>query len=406
MGKQAMQDSDIIRISRQLSDQAIKGADFSELVAEFCRQCNAVGLLISYALALIDTLHPDFEGNAFEWLDTEPDADKVTEYRFTNEGQARETWEASVFHHLIVTGEDEIRRTFAKGAPADFFRLDELRDEGHTDYVAMMHRFTPDGSIGQMDCFYSAWTTRQPDGFSDADLAALRQLLPTLALAVKSVSSLGIVRTLAYVYLGHDAGAKVVSGQIIRGAVESIDAVIWYSDLKNFTGISDQADADQIIPFLNDYAGLVIDAIHRHGGSVLKLMGDGVLAIFKSEDMRAACSLAMGAGADMRRELGVLNERRGTEDEPTTGIYLGLHIGKVFYGNIGSRDRLDFTVVGPAVNEASRIAALCRSIGHDTVVSDDFAAACHDELRARLVSLGEFSLRGVQDPKQLFTVPD
>jgi adenylate cyclase len=267
-----------------------------------------------------------------------------------------------------------------------------------------MHRFTPAGSIGQMDCLYSAWTTRKPDGFDDEDLAALRQLLPTLALAAKSVSSLGIVKTLANTYLGHDAGAKVVSGQIIRGAVESIDAVIWYSDLKNFTGISDQAEADQIIPFLNDYAGLVIDAIHRHGGSVLKLMGDGVLAIFKSPDMQSACSLAMTAGADMRRELDILNERRAAQDQPTTGIYLGLHVGRVFYGNIGSRDRLDFTVVGPAVNETSRIAALCRSTGHDTIVSDDFAAACFDDLRAKLVSLGEFSLRGVQDPKQLFTI--
>jgi adenylate cyclase len=268
----------------------------------------------------------------------------------------------------------------------------------------MIHRFTPGGSIGEMDGLYSAWTTRDPDGFSDEDLAALRQLLPTLALAVKSISSLGIVRTLADVYLGHDAGAKVVSGQIIRGAVESIDAVIWYSDLKNFTGISDQADADQIIPFLNDYAGMIIDAIHRHGGSVLKLMGDGVLAIFRSADMRAACNLAMDAGADMRRGLIGLNDARDMRGEPTTGIYLGLHIGQVFYGNIGSRDRLDFTVVGPAVNEASRIAALCRSVGHDTVVSDDFAAACFDDRRAALTSLGEFSLRGVQDSKQLFAV--
>jgi adenylate cyclase len=399
-----MLDKDIIRISRRLADDGNKGEDFSELVAEFCRQCNAAGLEISYALALIDTLHPDFEGSAFEWSDSEPHADRVTEYRFTNEGHAKETWEASVFHHLIETGQDEAHLAFAKGAPTDFYRTDELRDEGHTDYLAMMHRFTPGGSIGQMDCFYSAWTTRKPDGFSDEDLAALRQLLPTLALAVKSVCSLGIVRTLANVYLGQDAGAKVVSGQIIRGAVESIDAVIWYSDLKNFTGISDQADADQIIPFLNDYAGLVIDAIHRQGGSVLKLMGDGVLAIFKSADMRSACSRAMDAGADMRRELALLNERRDLKGEPTTGIYLGLHIGRVFYGNIGSLDRLDFTVVGPAVNEASRIAAMCRSIGHDAVVSDDFAAACHEDRRAKLVPLGEFSLRGVQDPKQLFTV--
>jgi adenylate cyclase len=399
-----MQDRDIIEISSWLSDEGLRGSTFNSLVAEFCRRCNAAGLPIAYALVLIDTLHPDFEGNAFEWDSAEPDADRLTSYQFTSEGQAKETWEASIFHRMLTTGESEVRLAFGRGAPADFFRLDVLRDQGHTDYVAMIHRFTPSGSVGQMDCLFSHWTTRSPDGFSDNDLRDLRILLPALALAVKSVSTLGIIRTLANVYLGRDAGEKVVSGQIIRGAVESIDAVIWYSDLKNFTGISDQAEAHQIIPFLNDYAGLVLDAIHRHGGSVLKLMGDGVLAIFKAADMADACDFAMNAGADMRRELTVLNEKRSANGEPTTGIYLGLHVGRVFYGNIGSRDRLDFTVVGPAVNETSRIAALCRSVGHDILLSDDFADACVAYRREKLVALGEFSLRGVEEPKRLFTV--
>lgn len=399
-----MHDKDLISISHWLSEQGLKGTSFNALVAEFCRRCNAAGLPVSYALVLIDTLHPDFEGNAFEWDSAEPDADRLTSYQFTSEGHARETWEASIFHHMLTSGEAERRLAFGKGAPADFFRLDVLRDQGNTDYVAMIHRFTQTGSIGQMDCLFSHWTTRRPEGFTEDDLDDLRNLLPTLALAVKSVSTLGIVRTLANVYLGRDAGEKVVSGQIIRGAVESIDAVIWYSDLKNFTGISDQAEAHQIIPFLNDYAGLVLDAIHRHGGSVLKLMGDGVLAIFKAADMADACDCAMNAGADMRRELAILNDRRERSGEPTTGIYLGLHVGRVFYGNIGSRDRLDFTVVGPAVNETSRIAALCRSSGHDTLLSDDFADACVAPRRQKLVALGEFSLRGVEEPKRLFTV--
>jgi adenylate cyclase len=399
-----MQDKDIISISQWLSDQGLKGTTVNALVAEFCRRCNAAGLPISYALVLIDTLHPDFEGNALEWDATEPDADRLTSYQFTSEGHAKETWEASIFYHMLTSGESERRLAFAKGEPADFFRLDILRDQGHSDYVALLHRFTQSGSIGQMDCLFSHWTTRRPEGFSDEDLRDLRILLPTLALAVKSVSTLSIIRTLANVYLGRDAGDKVVNGQIIRGAVESIDAVIWYSDLKNFTSISDQAEPSQIIPFLNDYAGLILDAIHRHGGSVLKLMGDGVLAIFTAADMADACDFAMNAGADMRHELGILNGKREAGGEPTTGIYLGLHVGRVFYGNIGSRDRLDFTVVGPAVNEASRIAALCRSIGHDTLLSDDFAAACVAHRREKLAALGEFSLRGVEEPKRLFTV--
>jgi adenylate cyclase len=176
------------------------------------------------------------------------------------------------------------------------------------------------------------------------------------------------------VYLGHDAGERVLSGRISRGVAERINAVIWYSDLRGYTKITDTAPPDEIIPLLNDYAAAVIAAVRTAGGEVLKLIGDGVLAIFRADDATQACRCALRAEASLRSGTKAVNERRAADNHPDTSVYLGLHIGEVFYGNIGSEDRLDFTVVGP-VNEASRIGAMCRSVDRSVVLSSEFAAA-------------------------------
>ena len=147
-----------------------------------------------------------------------------------------------------------------------------------------VHRFKDDGTIGEMDSFYSAWSTRHPDGFSDTDIAALRRLVPALGLAVKSAALARISSTLVDVYLGRDAGQRVLSGRIQRGVADRIDAVLWFSDLRSFTTITDTARPDEVIPLLNDYADAVITAIHEAGGDVLKLIGDGTLAIFRADD--------------------------------------------------------------------------------------------------------------------------
>lgn len=398
-----IEQSRLQEIAFWLSQQGYEGTPEEELLSGFCEKCNAIGVSISSALILMDTLHPDFEGHAFQW-DSRDEFKSSSVYDFTDEGTAREDWESSVFFHLIRENAQEIRRRLHLNEEANFYKLDELRNAGHTDYIAAIHRFTERGSIGEMSAFYSRWLTRHPEGFHDDELAALRMLLPTLALAVKTACCMRIIGTITDVYLGRDAGRKVMSGTITRGEVERIDAVLWFSDLRDFTGISDRAEPDQIIPFLNDYAGLVIDAVHAHGGSVLKLIGDGVLAIFRSGDQRDDCAAALAAEMTMRTNLSVLNNRRRLEGLPTTDVYLGLHVGEVFYGNIGSRNRLDFTVVGPAVNMVSRIEGLCGSVDRDTVMSKDFAAMCPAEMRNLMVSIGRYALRGFARAHELFTI--
>jgi adenylate cyclase len=180
--------------------------------------------------------------------------------------------------------------------------------------------------------------------------------------------------------------------------------VLWYSDLRGFTRISDAAPPEQVIPLLNDYADAIISSIHEQGGDVLKLIGDGTLAIFTAGDPGGACGAALAAEALARRRVAALNQRQSADGMPVTEVYLGLHTGTVFYGNVGSRDRLDFTVIGPAVNEVSRIAAMCRSAECDVLMSSAFVAAAEATDRGRMVSAGRFALRGVATPQHLYTL--
>jgi adenylate cyclase len=252
-----------------------------------------------------------------------------------------------------------------------------------------------------MDGLYSSWATAAEDGFTDLQMALLKRSTPYLALAIKSVSLTRMTGTLLRTYLGRDAGQRVLNGRIVRGATDRLDAVVWFSDLRGFTRITDTAP-EQVIPLLNDYFDAIVSAIHEHGGDVLKLIGDGTLAIFTAEDRAQACRSALSAAIAARAGIVELNARRVSHGKPVTEMYLGLHVGKVLYGNVGSRERLDFTVVGPAVNEASRIAAMCRSVDQTLLVSSAFAGV--GDIRQRLVSVGRYALRGVAHPQELFTL--
>lgn len=394
------------KIARWVTEAGLAGAAEQELLHGFCNRLVAAGLRVARVSMVIDTLHPVYEGRAFRWRrEDQANVEPVVTYGRTNvEGPAAENWRRSTYYHLLQTGEDMLRRRIGPGYAADFSILNELASEGQTDYLALIHRFTTDGTIGEMDCIYSSWSTNAESGFANEELNLLRELAPSLALAMKSASLARIAETLVETYLGRDAGRRVLSGRITRGVTDRIQAVLWFSDLHGFTHITETADPEQIIPFLNDYSEAIISSIHEAGGDVLKLIGDGTLAIFKSDDPDEACRCALVAEELMRSKIHSLNQERASRALPVTEAYLGLHIGDVFYGNIGSQDRLDFTVVGPAVNEVSRIAALCRSVERDVLMSSAFFSAASETDRAQLVSVGRYALRGVNRPQELFTL--
>jgi adenylate cyclase len=397
-----VKEADIDRISAEIIRRGLAGHSEIELMQKFCADCVAAGVDLAIAAAVIDTLHPIHEGRAFHWRADGAVEQDVSEYSATT--YSEENWRKSVFYHLLHHGGDELRRRIDDKAARDFVYLDKLDEQGQTDYVAFLQRFDREGVIGEMDCIYTQWSTARPGGFADADLAALRRLVPLLALALKSASLARVAETLAEVYLGRDAGQRVLQGRIVRGVADRINAVLWYSDLKDFTTLTDTSAPDEVIPLLNDYADAVISAIHDKGGDVLKLIGDGVLAIFGGAEPGETCRRALLAEAKMRKRLVELSARRREAGRPVAQVNLGLHIGDVFYGNIGSKTRLDFTVIGPTVNEVSRIVALCRSVDRNILLSSDFVAATPEPERSRLVSVGRFALRGVSRAQDLYTI--
>ncbi|HEX3066000.1 MAG TPA: adenylate/guanylate cyclase domain-containing protein [Dongiaceae bacterium] len=397
-----MNDTQFAELSRWITEAGLAGRSEIAMLDGFCGRLQAAGMPLAFAVVIADTLHPVHEGHAIRWYRDKPET-TIVEYGPSNEGQAAENWRRSIFYRLFDTNEPFIRRRLTDEAEAEFPGLKANREEGMTDYVAIMNRFAAEGVIGEADCIFSAWTTDKPEGFSDADLVDLQRLAPFLAIAVKCATLAGIAQTLVQTYLGRDAGARVLAGRIGRGVGEKIDAVLWFSDLRGYTRISDTAEPEQIIPLLNDYAEAIISAVTEQGGDVLKLIGDGVLAIFRASDRQQACRSAIAAAAGTRTAMLALNEERAAQGLPTTHIYLGLHVGEVLFGNIGSKNRLDFTVVGPAVNEVSRIAALCRSVEQKVLISSAFAAALGAS-GPRLASVGRFALRGVSQAQDLYTI--
>ena len=395
-----MNDAQISELATWVTEAGLAGRDETATLTGFCERAVELGLPIARATVLADTLHPVYEGRAFRW-NRDKGTTVLTEYGRSEDDVGR--WQRSPFYRLEESGEPILRRRLTAESQREFPIFPELLAGGMTDYVAMVNRFAPERTIGKMDGVYSSWATDLPSGFCDSDVADLSRLVPFLALTVKTGALAGIAATLVQTYLGRDAGRRVLAVRIARGVVYRIEAVLWFSDLRGFTRISDTSAPEAIIPLLNNYADAIIAAIHDQGGDVLKLMGDGILAIFTAEDRSRACNAALAAAETARLNLGRLNRQRSEKNLPTAEMYLGLHIGEVFYGNIGSKERLDFTVVGVAVNEVSRIASLCRSVDQPVLVSFAFASAA-GESRNRLVSVGRYALRGVSRPQELFTV--
>ena len=396
-----------LRLMNWLAHQGLTGLPENDLLRGFCQRCRAEGLELSRGLVFIDTVHPIFEGRGFRWNDTETNESDAFEYGSTSSGDAAQNWRRTVFYHLLERGHNEIGIDLADCDKLDFSMIDEIAAKGHKHFIAFVHPFGEAGTMGEMDCFYSYWTTRRDEGFGEQGIAALRDLVPVLGLAIKSHAHAEVARTLGRVYLGRDASEQVLRGRISRGVTEKIKAVLWFSDVRGSTAISESLSPDEIIPFLNDYAQASIDAIHDSGGEVLKLIGDGVLAIFTHENVAVAKRAALRAEHQFRRNLRALNVRRAAEGRPTTSAYVGLHIGHVLYGNIGSEDRLDFTVVGPAVNEVSRIASMCSSVDRELLMSSAFGNGLDAVGRKYLVSTGRFVLRGISGAQDLYTLdPD
>ncbi len=284
-------------------------------------------------------------------------------------------------------------RLTAPAAEREFPILTELRRTGMTDYVVLPVPFS-DGTNKAL----SLATTRD-GGFSDGELTLFTAMTPAVASILEIQALRRMARTLLDTYVGRQSGGRVLAGQIRRGMGETIRAVIWLSDLRGFTSLSESLPRDDLIELLNQYFGPMCDAVEANGGEVLKFIGDAMLAIFPVEDdVIAAGRHALGAVRVAKAAVNRENERRASDGKPRIHYGLALHVGDVMYGNIGGEARLDFTVIGPAVNLTSRIESMCKNLDRSPLLSAEFARLSGVEAEC----LGEFELKGVAEKQLIY----
>ena len=396
-----MDQQEIGEVVDWLVQLGLDGLDEAEMVASFCRKMRSLGIELEQVAVFLDTLHPALEAKGYYW-DVHDEAGTAQRdfLRLQAEDNLHQ-WRSSPFHYMLENGLGELRVLLSDGEEQPFDILNDLRLAGHSDYFVQVHRLGNGNIIGDVDNLFSRWSTKRTGGFSEADLACLRRTVPALALAIKSAALRRIAGSLAEVYLGRDAASRVLHGRIERGKVDSIQTVLWFSDMRNYTSLSEKLHGSDLIAMLGGYAEAVISAVHGAGGDVLKLIGDGTLAIFNDTDPQQAASASLKAWHDLAQRVETLNLQRQEKGLATTTVHVGLHVGEVFYGNIGSDERLDFTVIGPAVNEASRIVATSRKLNRPLLISQELFELLTAKEAATFEDLGSSRLRGVQRKKRL-----
>ena len=398
-----------------LVERGMRGLPLAEQIAGFCQRIHEAGFPAKRIQMGMNTLHPRYGSHTFVWR---PGAEAVEHRPRERAVMGQEIYLKSPVHLMRSRGITSLRRRLDGEDTDDFPIFRELCAEGLTDYAAQVVPYDPaqleaiarqvaapgpqqDTDQALEGIFFSCATDR-PEGFDEQQLGQVFRALPFLALALKSRLTYDVAGTVIETYLGRDAGHRVLTGAIERGSAEAIRAVIWFSDLRGFTSLADSLPRNALVEALDDYLEAMARPVHDYGGQILKFMGDGLLATFDltGRDEAAVCGDALKAAAELRGALPAFNQTREAAGKPVMDFGLALHLGEVLYGNIGASDRLDFTVIGPAVNEASRIQALCRPLERNVLVSSTFREAASSGLE----SLGFHALRGVREPQELFTL--
>jgi len=376
-------------VMRWLMTDARKRTDPCDFIEAFAGELRAAGVDVSRISTGVPILHPQIFSFSGLWL-----LGKGTTERLYRAGP----------DDVAVMAKSPIRIAYEGGGPVhcdltappqegEFAILADLRRDGLTDYIVYSVPFA-DGSHKAL-----SFATKRDGGFNRDELALFEAMIPAVAFNLEVQALRRTARTLLDTYVGRQSGGRVLEGQIRRGAGETIRAVIWLCDLRGFTNLSEMLPRDALIDLLNSYFGPMCDAVAAQGGEILKFIGDAMLAIFPIEvDAARTCAAALRAAELAQSALAKENQRRQGSGLPQIDYGLALHIGDVMYGNIGSDTRLDFTVIGPAVNLTARIESLCRQLGRPLLLSSDFAKACG----ISAVSLGSFPLKGIGADQEIF----
>lgn len=359
---------------------------------DMCDRLNQAGIPVSRGTLHFRILHPQWLGARILWQRGMKEADIQT-FGYGIEDSDR--YRNSPVNELH-SGAKMVRQRLEPEASANappYPLYDELRTEGHTDYIAWPLEHT----LGKNHII--TFGSDRPGGFSDDDIAALADLLPAFALVSEIRLKNRLARTLLETYVGPHASEQILAGATTRGSGVTVGAAIVICDLRDFTGISDMWPRDDVIELLNGYFDAMAEPIERHGGEILKFMGDGLLAIFPLSSTHA-CGDLLAAIREAQAAMAALNEENVQKGHQPLGYGIGVHVGDVMYGNIGSRSRLDFTVIGPTVNIASRLESLTKEIKRPVLLSQAFVemAGC----QTKLENLGSHTLRGLSEPIGVF----
>ena len=384
-------------IARWLLDHGGAAWQDETLFMSLCQKLQKVGLNLHMASLILGDAHPQVRGRAMRWR---PGAElEVVDFPYQRE-ESQEYLRSPI--KVIHDGAQAVRQRLDRAnAPFDHEIFDDLAAEGATDYVAMALPFT-DGSR-----HFVSWVSARDGGFSTGDLALLDRLMPMIALRIELAHSRRLTKTLLRTYLGTYAAERIESGQIRRSEGETMKAIIVFADLRSFTRMTDTLSPSDLIDVLGTYYEAVTEPLAYFGGDINKLIGDGLLALFPIPEEAAPGRLdriACGAITGVKHAIERLANIPPTElpvglDMLNAGF--GVHVGDVTFGNVGSRDRLDFTVIGPAVNEASRVQILTKNLERPLLTTAAFAEL---QCSVELESLGSHVLRGFREPKEIYAV--
>ncbi len=371
-------------IADWLIDGARDAVAPEKFFAQLCEKITETGIPLWRVGVFVRTLHPNIMGRSFVWR---PGAGVVIGAA-TYDIIDTDTYRTSPISTIYSTGQP-VRHRIADGEGLEQSNfLKELRDEGATDYIGFPMMFT-DGSMHSV-----TWSTKAPGGFTEAQIASIATLMPALTRVSEIRNLRRVATTLLDTYVGSRAGERILAGAIRRGTGDAINAIIWLSDMRGFTALSDRVSSQSVVKLLNRYFDCQVPPITKYGGEVLKFMGDGLLAIFPVADSEfdqvGVFEDVLKAAREARANVEDLNKARGPWSTDRVRFGVALHVGQVLYGNIGGGNRLDFTCIGHAVNLAARIEKISGKVGRTILASADFA----QYQQAEWETVGEFSMAG------------
>jgi len=382
------------RVTRWAADHHGVREGLLALVGGFGAELLAAGLGVQRISVSLSDFHPEFVGRQYNWK--KDGAPERIDRRYTP--RRSDAYLQSPVKIIHDGAEAFRRRLTGPHAQADLPVLEEVRDAGATDFVAFPLKFT-DGTRQ-----YISFASDAPGGFPAAELAFLEDLLPLLCLRIEIEHARLVTDQLLTVYLGRTAAPRVLAGEMRRVRGETIEAVILAADMRDFTRLADTLSPDAVFAALSVFYDALAAPTAEAGGDVIKMIADGVLAVFPLPgDPSGQKGLAEKAARAAREAIGALAAL--TPEDLPPGVFplragVALHEGRVPFGNVGSRDRLDFTLIGPAVNEAFRIEALTKTLGRPILLSAAFAQL----LGGGCVSLGRHLLKGVGEPAEIFAL--